>query len=276
MDRVGNRTMSQAEAATTSEDKELALIWQEFKSHGSAEARDKLILHYAPVVKFVAARVSRGLPPSVDQADLISYGIFGLIDAINKFEPGRSIKFETYAISRIRGSIIDELRSLDWVPRSIRSKARRVEKIMGELENRFGRQPSDQEVADAMEVSVDELHEIYKQISHVSLGGLDELILGGDEDSGGLSLLETLEDETAQDPQAAFESEEMKTILSRVIDRLPERERRVVTLYYYEGLTLSQIGRVLGVSESRVSQMHTKAVLQLRSRLVEATNGQSP
>lgn len=259
----------------TDEEEELALIWKEFKLNASGEARDKLILHYAPMVKFVAGRISRGLPPSVDQADLISYGIFGLIDAINKFEPGRSIKFETYAISRIRGAVIDELRSLDWVPRSIRSKARRVEKVMADLENSLQRQPSDQEMAHAMGISVDELQEIYKQISNVSLGGLDELILGGDEDSGKLPLIETLQDETAQDPQAAFETQEMKTILGKVIDRLPERERRVVTLYYYEGFTLSQIGRVLGVSESRVSQMHTKAVLQLRSRLVEATNGQA-
>lgn len=268
--------MSQAQSVTTPEDEELALIWQEFKSNGSGGARDKLILHYAPMVKFVAGRISRGLPSSVDQADLISYGIFGLIDAINKFEPGRAIKFETYAISRIRGSIIDELRSLDWVPRSVRSKARRVEKVMADLENRLQRQPTDQEVAEAMEISVHELQEIYKQISNVSLGGLDELILGGDEDSGKLPLIETLEDETAQDPEAAFETEEMKSILGKVIDRLPERERRVVTLYYFEGLTLSQIGSVLGVSESRVSQMHTKAVLGLRSRLAEATNGQSP
>lgn len=268
--------MSRAEPATTSEDEELTLIWQDFKSGDSALARDKLILHYAPMVKFVAGRVSRGLPPSVDQADLISYGIFGLIDAINKFEPKREIKFETYAITRIRGAIIDELRSLDWVPRSVRSKARRVERVMADLENRLQRQPTDHEVADAMEISTDELQEIYKQISNVSLGGLDELILGGDEDSGHLPLIETLQDETAPDPEVAFETEEMKTILSKVIDRLPERERKVVTLYYYEGLTLSQIGRVLGVSESRVSQMHTKAVLGLRSRLSDATSGQAP
>lgn len=267
--------MSQAQPVSASADEELRLLWRRFKADGSGEARDRLILHYAPMVKFVAGRISRGLPSSVDQADLISYGIFGLIDAINKFEPGRAIKFETYAISRIRGSIIDELRSLDWVPRSIRSKARRVERVMGDLENRLQRQPSDREVADAMEISVEELQDIYKQISNVSLGGLDELILGGEEEPGGLPLIETLEDQTAEDPQAAFETEEMKTILSKVIDRLPERERRVVTLYYYEGLTLSQIGRVLGVSESRVSQMHTKAVLQLRSRLADATNGQS-
>lgn len=267
--------MSQAPPLTTPADEELALIWRDFKSQGSGDLRDRLILHYAPMVKFVAGRISRGLPSSVDQADLISYGIFGLIDAINKFELGRGIKFETYAISRIRGSIIDELRSLDWVPRSIRSKARRVEKVLGDLENRLQRQPTDEEVARAMDISVEELQEVYKQISNVSLGGLDELILGGDEEFGKLPLIDTLEDERALDPQVAFETEEMKSILRKVIDRLPEREKRVVTLYYYEGLTLSQIGAVLGVSESRVSQMHTKAVLQLRARLAEATNGQS-
>ncbi|MGI8427315.1 MAG: RNA polymerase sigma factor WhiG [Actinomycetota bacterium] len=272
---VASTYVKPAPGEQTPEQRELSQVWREFKAFGSPTVRDKLILHYAPMVKFVAGRMRSGLPSTVEQADLISYGIFGLIDAISKFEPDRAIKFETYAVSRIRGAIIDELRSIDWVPRSVRFKARQLEKKTGELENKLHRAPTDQEVAAAMQISVKELQAIYTQISTVSVAALDELILGGNEDSGRMPLIETLEDPAAESPEAAFEAEEMKEILSKVVDKLPERERKVVSLYYYEGLTLSQIGEVLGVSESRVCQMHTKAVFQLRSRLAEATEEQT-
>lgn len=244
--------------------------WEEYKSTGSEQARDGLILHYSPLVKYVAGRVGVGLPANVEQADLISYGIFGLIDAIEKYELTRGIKFETYAISRIRGAIIDELRAIDWVPRSVRFKAREVEKAYNALENKLKRPPSDEEIAKEMDISVAELTNIYTQLSTVSLVALDELmsVEGGSGDK--ISLVDTLEDTKSVSPADAFEVDEMKEILAGAISRLPEREKIVVTLYYYEGLTLAQIGEVLGVTESRICQMHTKAVLALKSKMNEA------
>jgi RNA polymerase sigma factor for flagellar operon FliA len=245
-------------------------LWRQFKYDGSSEARERLILHYAPLVKYVAGRVSVGLPPNIEQADLVSYGIFGLIDAVEKYDLERGIKFETYAISRIKGAIIDELRAIDWIPRSVRFKAREVEKAYATLENRLRRTPTDIEVAQELGISINELHSIFNEISFVSVVALDELLTVGSERGDRLSLVETLEDKGAEDPQAAFEAEELKVILAGAINRLPEREKIVITLYYYEGLTLAEIGQVLGVTESRVCQMHTKAVLQLRSKMQDA------
>jgi len=249
---------------------EVSQAWVDYKASAVAEARDRLILHYSPLVKYVAGRVAVGLPANIEQSDLISYGIFGLIDAIDKYEPARGIKFETYAISRIRGAIIDELRAIDWVPRSVRFKAREVEKAYTSLENKLKRPPSDAEIAGEMGVSLDDLHNIYTQLSSVSLVALDELMTVDGDKGDRLSLVETLEDTRATSPTEAFESEEMKGILTEAINRLPEREKIVVTLYYYEGLTLAQIGQVLGVTESRVCQMHTKAVLALRGKITES------
>ena len=245
--------------------------WSDYKANGSSASRDSLILHYSPLVKYVAGRVSVGLPANVEQADLISYGIFGLIDAIDKYDQSRGIKFETYAISRIRGAIIDELRAIDWVPRSVRFKAREVEKAYASLENKLKRPPSDAEIAAEMGVTPDELSAIYTQLSTVSLVALDELMSGEGERGDKLSLVDTLEDTRTASPMDAFESEEMKTILAEAINRLPEREKVVVTLYYFEGMTLAQIGEVLGVTESRICQMHTKAVLALKGKIAEAT-----
>ena len=245
----------------------LSGLWSEYKLSGSPLARDKLILQYSPLVKYVAGRVSTGLPSNIEQADLVSYGIFGLIDAIEKFEPGRGNKFETYAISRIRGAIIDELRAIDWVPRSVRYKAREIEKAIAKLETEHSRVPTDPEIAHQMGISLGDLRSLYQQISFVSLVALDELMTVGGEKGDSLPLIETLQDTGTADPVAAFESEEMKRILFEAINKLPDREKIVVTLYYYEGLTLAGIGQVLGVTESRICQMHTKAVLQLRSRM---------
>ncbi|MPZ92236.1 MAG: RNA polymerase sigma factor WhiG [Actinobacteria bacterium] len=247
--------------------------WNEYKDNGSSSARDALILHYSPLVKYVAGRVAVGLPANVEQADLISYGIFGLIDAIEKYELARGIKFETYAISRIRGAIIDELRAIDWVPRSVRFKAREVEKAYVALENTLKRPPSDAEIAAEMGVTMDDLTNIYTQLSTVSLVALDEMMSVDSERGDKLSLVETLEDTRALSPLESVESEEMKQILAQTINKLPEREKIVITLYYYEGLTLAQIGQVLGVTESRICQMHTKAVLAMRGKINEVTSG---
>ena len=249
----------------------VTLAWDEYKATGSSKARDQLILNYSPLVKYVAGRVAVGLPANIEQADLISYGIFGLIDAIDKYDRDRNIKFETYAISRIRGAIIDELRAIDWVPRSVRYKAREVEKAYAALENKLKRPPSDAEIAGEMGISVDDLNHIYTQLSSVSLIALDELMSIEGDKGDKLSLLETLEDTKTAGPMEAFESEEMKEILVAAINRLPEREKKVITFYYFAGLTLAQIGEVLGVTESRVCQIHTKAVLGLRGKITEVT-----
>jgi RNA polymerase sigma factor for flagellar operon FliA len=244
-------------------------LWTQFKKSGEPALRERLILHYSPLVKYVAGRVGVGLPPNIEQADLVSYGIFGLIDAIEKFDLERAIKFETYAISRIRGAIIDELRAIDWIPRSVRYKAREVEKAYASLEAELHRTPSESEVAEQMGIALGDLHQIFSQVSFVNVVALDELLSVGGEKGDKLSLVDTLEDTKAEDPVLAFESEETKFLLAKAINTLPEREKIVVTLYYYEGLTLAEIGQVLGVTESRICQMHTKAVLQLRGKLAE-------
>ena len=248
----------------------VAELWREYKAEGTKDARERLILHYSPLVKFVAGRVAAGLPQSIDQADLVSYGIFGLIDAIDKFDLKRGFKFETYAISRIKGSIIDELRAIDWVPRSVRAKARAIERAYSKLENEQKRTPGDREVAAEMGISDDELAQVLSQISFVGLVALDELLaVGSGGERAGMTTVGDMVADRGHDPVEAFEVDEMKHLLADAINRMPDRERLVLTLYYYEGLTLSEIGEVLGVTESRICQIHTKAILQLRARLGE-------
>ena len=249
-------------------DDELGRHWHDFKGEGSSAAREKLILHYAPLVKYVASRVATGLPASVEQADLVSYGMFGLIDALHKFEPGRGNKFETYAIPRIKGAIIDELRAMDWVPRSVRFKAREIEKAHADLEAMLKRQPTEKEMAERLGVSLRELHDVVSQISFVSVLALDELVSVGTDRGEQVSLLDTLADRGI-DPTSGVESQETRGLLAAAINSLSEREKIVVTLYYFEGLTLAEIGEILGVTESRVCQIHTKAVAGLRGQLAE-------
>jgi len=247
---------------------EIAELWEHYKDRNTADARERLILHYSPLVKFVAGRVAAGLPQNIEQSDLVSYGIFGLIDAIDKFDPGRGYKFETYAISRIKGAIIDELRSIDWVPRSVRAKARSIERAYSKLENELRRSPEDREVASELGISEQELATVLGQISFVGVVALDELLSAGSERGSGATVGDTIAG-GGHDPVEMFESEEMRQVLADAINRMPDRERLVLTLYYYEGLTLAEIGGVLGVTESRVCQIHTKAIFQLRSRLSE-------
>jgi RNA polymerase sigma factor for flagellar operon FliA len=247
---------------------ELAALWAEFKGTASPQARERLILHYAPLVKYVASRVATGLPASVEQADLVSYGMFGLIDALEKFEPARGNKFETYAIPRIKGAIIDELRAMDWVPRSVRFKARQIEKAYSDLESIMKRAPSEKEVAARLGVTLKELHDVITQISFVSVLALDELLSVGSDRGEQVSLLDTLADR-GSDVSMGLEGQETRGLLAAAINSLSEREKIVVTLYYFEGLTLAEIGEILGVTESRVCQIHTKAVNQLRLQFVE-------
>jgi RNA polymerase sigma factor FliA len=254
----------------------VAELWGDYKSNGTPDARERLILHYSPLVKFVAGRVAAGLPQSIEQSDLVSYGIFGLIDAIDKFDPGRGFKFETYAIQRIKGAIIDELRSIDWVPRSVRAKARTIERAISKLENELRRSPEEEEVAAELGVSKDELASTLSQISLTGLVALDELLQAstGDRQTSA-TVSDTIADDT-HDPVGAYEVDEMKHLLADAINRMPDRERLVLTLYYYEGLTLAEIGTILGVTESRVCQIHTKSILQLRGRMSDPDRETGP
>jgi RNA polymerase sigma factor for flagellar operon FliA len=242
-------------------------LWRKYRANRDRALRDRLILTYAPLVKFVAGRLGSGLPAHVDEGDLVSYGLLGLIGAIERYDPDRDVKFETYAIARIKGSVIDELRAMDWVPRSVRARARDIERAIGELEAQSGRAPSEEEIAAKLGVSQDELGENLLEISRSSIAALDELwtvsSTGGDQ----VALIDTIEDTQGPEPQAALAQTEMREALGEAIARLPEREKLVVTLYYYEELTLRVIGEVLGVRESRVSQLHTKAILRLKARL---------
>jgi RNA polymerase sigma factor for flagellar operon FliA len=245
----------------------LAELWTDYVAGRDPGLRDRLILHYAPLVKYVAGRVGSGLPAHVEQADLVSYGTFGLIDAITRFEPSREIKFESYAMARIRGAIIDELRNTDWIPRSVRMKARQFERTVATLEAALQRSPTEEEIAAEMDMDVEDVRKFLGQLSLVNVVALDELLV--DDDGSAPRLVDTLQDSSALDPQAMAEHGEARQLLARAVEQLPDREKVVVSLYYFEGLTLSEIGRVLGVTESRICQLHTKAVLQLRTKLAD-------
>ncbi len=248
---------------------ELRDMWRRYKGSGDEQARERLVVAYAPLVKYVAGRMASGLPSHVEEADLISYGLVGLINAIERFELEREIKFETYAITRIKGAIIDELRSQDWVPRSVRARAREIERANTKLENKLQRAPSDEEMAHELEMSVEDFQEAILQISNSTIAALDELWTVNDSSGDQVSLLDTIADDHAPNPSAVMDQTDLRDRVAEAISRLPEREKLVIALYYYENLTLREIGEVLGVTESRVSQLHTKAVLRLRSRLTD-------
>lgn len=273
------RTAARAAKPRTPEqlatDAENVALWFEFKSEQDPTRRkakrDVLMVRYAPLVKVVASRVGSGLPPNIERDDLTSYGMFGLIDAIEKFEPERGFKFETYAIQRIKGTIIDELRAVDWVPRSVRTKIRDIEKAFVSLETELGRTPTDVEVATKLDLTVAELQRIYSQVSNTNVVALDDLMhRGGDGDDSSATLGDRLTDDRVEMPGHAVEVDEQKVALSHAVQSLPERDRIVITLYYFENLTLAEIGQVLGVTESRVCQLHTKATVALKTKLATA------
>jgi RNA polymerase sigma factor FliA len=250
---------------------ELKDLWRRYRTAGDERARERLVVAYSPLVKYVAGRLASGLPTHVEAADLISYGLIGLISAIERFEPDRDIKFETYAIPRIKGAIIDELRALDWVPRSVRARAREIERANVKLEHRLHRAPTDDEMAAELEITPEDFHDALMQISNSTIAALDELWTVSDTSGDQVSLLDTLQDPEAPDPAEVMDESELEDRVADAIARLPEREKLVIALYYYENLTLREIGEVLDVTESRISQLHTKAVLRLRSRLGEET-----
>ncbi|WAL69802.1 FliA/WhiG family RNA polymerase sigma factor [Amycolatopsis cynarae] len=247
-------------------DAAIQALWREFRANPHQRLRERLVLHYAPLVKYVAGRVGTGLPTHVDVGDLVQSGIFGLIDAIEKFDPERGLRFETYAMQRIRGAILDDLRSQDWVPRVVRSRLREAERALERLGARLHRTPTDVELAHELGIGLDELRDLYGQLRLTSVVALEDLVAAG-KDSG--SLVDTLPDDGAVDPVAVLVDRDNRRQLAEAIAQLTERDRIVVSLYYFESLTLAEIGKVLGVTESRVSQLHTRAVLRLRARLTE-------
>lgn len=242
-------------------------LWRDYLTSKSPATREAIILKYAPLVKYVAGRVAIGLPSNVEFDDLVSFGVFGLMDAIEKFDLSRGIKFETYAIARIRGAILDGLRSNDWVPRSVRQKARELERVCAELENRLGRSATDQEISDAMGISIQDFYQLLSEVSCTTLSSLDELWMVHSNEDDSVRVLDLVKNKESEDPLHQVEIEEVKETLANAIESLPERERMVIALYYYEGLTLKEIGEIMEISESRVSQIHTKAIFRLRGRL---------
>ena len=247
-------------------------LWLEFKKTKSPQLRDKFIRQYMPLVKYVAGKVSVGMPGSVDFDDLVGYGQFGLLDAINKFDPEKNVKFKTYAVTRIRGAIFDELRTLDWVPRSVRQKSREIEDTIVQLESKLGRPASDSEVAGAMGISEDEYHQTILKVSGTSVLSLNDVWYSGEE-SEHVSIGDCIESPSSLNPDVIVEREEIRRVIIEAINELPEKEKMVLVLYYHEDMTFKEIGQVLEVSESRVSQLHTKANLRLRAKLTNIRKG---
>ena len=227
--------------------------------------RDQLIMDYAPLIRFVAQRIAARLPSNIDIDDLISAGVIGLMDAIEKYDPSRDNKFKTYAEFRIRGAILDELRSQDWVPRSVRDKAKKIEKTYAELEQKLGRAVTDEELSVALGIQLDEYYDMVSKVKAVTLLSIDEL--SGPNQQDRKSLLECLENVSSKNPFTQLKSKGIRDLLVKHIDELPEKQKLVLSLYYYEDLNLKEIGRILEVTESRVSQLHTQAVEKLRSKL---------
>jgi RNA polymerase sigma factor for flagellar operon FliA len=247
-------------------DEEDLELWREYKDTGNPAVREKIVLKYASFVKYVAGRMAINLPSNVEYDDLVSYGIFGLIDAIDKFDADRAIKFKTYAKTRIRGAILDELRVLDWTPRSIRQKSKQLERAYAELETKLGREATDEEICDYAGIDKKDLHKMFDEAKQGLMISLDE----GDPDGDtGVSRMDFLHGNPEAGPEGNAERAELKKLLAQEIAKLSERERLVITLYYFEHLTSKEIGKILGVSDSRISQLHTKAVLRLRGKLAK-------
>ena len=257
---------------TLAEEKTEDELWKEYRKTRSPELRDKIIRQYMPLVKYVAGKVGVGMPSSVEFDDLVGFGQFGLLDAIEKFDPDKNVKFKTYAVTRIRGAIFDELRQLDWVPRSVRQKSREIEDTIGDLEARLGRTASDAEIAGKLGVSEEEYQQTVMKLSGTSVLSLNDVWYSGN-DNDHMSIGDSIESPSSLNPDVIVEREEIRKIIIQAINELPEKEKMVIVLYYHEYLTCKEIGQVLEVSESRISQLHTKANLRLRAKLTNLRKG---
>jgi RNA polymerase sigma factor for flagellar operon FliA len=247
-------------------------LWLQYRKKKDSRIRDTFIRQYAPLVKYVAGKVAVGMPHNVEFDDLVSCGTFGLLDAIEKFDPSKDVKFKTYAVTRIRGAIFDELRATDWVPRSVRQKTREVEEAVGTLEGQLGRPASDHEVAEYLKMPENEFGKMMMKISGTSILSLQDVWFSGDENDK-VSIGETIEAPDSLKPDIVVEREEIKRVVMEVIQQLPEKEKKIIVLYHYEDLTLKEIGQVLEITESRVSQLHTKAMLRIRAKLTNVRKG---
>lgn len=259
-------------ASSLFEEKTEDELWLEYKKTKSPQLRDKFIRQYMPLVKYVAGKLAVGMPGSVEFDDLVGFGQFGLLDAIEKFDPGKNVKFKTYAVTRIRGAIFDELRQLDWVPRSVRQKSREIEDTIVELESKLGRTATDAEIAERMGVSEAEYQQTVMKVSGTSVLSLNDVWYSGN-DNDHMSIGDSIESPSSLNPDVIVEREEIRKVIVEAINELPEKEKMVIVLYYHEDLTFKEIGQVLDVSESRISQLHTKANLRLRAKLTNLRKG---
>ncbi len=247
-------------------------LWRQYRKTKDEAIRNRLIKQYLPLVKYVAGKLAVGMPQNVEFDDLVSYGVIGLFDAIDKFDPGKHVKFKTYAVTRVRGAIFDQLRQLDWVPRSIRQKTRELEDTVRRLEAQLGRAATDQEIAKELGMTETEFEKLILKISGTTVLSLNDVWYSG-EDNDRMSIGDSIESPQSRNPDAIVEKQEMKRVIVEAIGELPDKEKKVLVLYYYENLTLKEIGAVLGVTESRISQLHTKAIVRLRGRLTSVKRG---
>lgn len=266
---MSEASRSLAKKSTTrssADDGEVMQLWRQYKSSsGNAQLREKLILHYLHLVRYVVSRLPITLPVSIAQEDLVSYGTMGLMEAVERYDVSRGLKFETYAVTRIRGAIIDQLRFQDWVPRGVRKRSKDVADTMARMEEKLGRAPTEDELAEEMGISKAKLKTILAESNNLMIS-LDES-RGDDSSGGGSSLMDLVEDKNSPDPQAELEANELRRRLAEAIGKLPEREKLLIALYYHENMTLKEIGEVISVSESRVCQLHAQAILRLRGSL---------
>ncbi|MFW5643245.1 MAG: RNA polymerase sigma factor WhiG [Alkalispirochaeta sp.] len=247
-------------------------LWKVYRKTKDDGIRNRLVKQYLPLVKYVAGKLAVGMPQNVEFDDLVSYGVIGLFDAIDKFDPGKHVKFKTYAVTRVRGAIFDQLRQLDWVPRSVRQKTRELEETVRRLEAQLGRAASDQEIAKELGMTEKEFEKLIMKISGTTVLSLNDVWYSGEENDR-MSIGDSIESPHNRNPDAIVEKQEMKRVIVEAIHDLPDKEKKVLVLYYYENLTLKEIGAVLGVTESRISQLHTKAIVRLRGRLTSVKRG---
>jgi RNA polymerase sigma factor for flagellar operon FliA len=242
-------------------------LWIEYKETKNEKLREYFVRKYAPLVKHIAGKIGYKIKGSVEFDDLIGYGSLGLLDAIEKYDPMKNIKFNTYAMTRIQGSIYDELRNMDWIPRTIRTKSRKIEEAMAKIEIQKGSPATDEEIASELGVSVEELQDMYIEVNPTTIVSLTDIYYQNMKDGENIEVISTIEAPPHKNPDQILEKEEITKILAKAIKELPDKEKKVLILYYYEELTLKEIGEVLDITESRVSQLHTKAVMRLRAKI---------